>query len=43
VFQNFTFEQNPFGIIRKENNKIIDTITEENGLVSNCKPNSKKR
>ena len=35
VFQNFTFEQNPFGIIRKENNKIIDTITEENGLVSN--------
>ena len=35
VFQNFTFEQNPFGIIRKENNKIIDTITEEHGLVSN--------
>ena len=34
-FENFTLEQNPLGIIRKENNKIVDTLTEENGLASN--------
>ena len=34
-FRKHSFELKPFGIIRRENNKIIDTITEENGLASN--------
>ena len=34
-FENFTLEQNPLGIIRKENNKIVDTLTEEKGFASN--------
>ena len=34
VLPNFTFRQNPYGIIRKENNKIVlPPITEENGLM----------
>ena len=34
-FENYTLEQNPLGIIRKENNKIVDTLTEEKGFASN--------
>ena len=34
-FENFTLEQNPLGIIKKENNKIVDTLTEEKGFASN--------
>ena len=35
VIGNQSFEYLPFGVIRKKDNKIIDTISEENGLVSN--------
>ena len=34
-FENYTLEQNLVGIIRKENNKIVDTLTEEKGFASN--------
>ncbi len=36
VVQDYLYEQNTFGIIRKnKNNKEIDTLSEENGLASN--------
>lgn len=35
VFQDYLYEQNTFGVIRKKNNKVIDTLSEENGLASN--------
>lgn len=35
VFQDYLYEQNTFGVIRKKNNIVIDTLSEENGLASN--------
>lgn len=35
TFRRYSFDYQPFGIIRRENNKIIDTISEKNGMASN--------